>query len=101
MKNFINKNLIDIDNLLDKSLDAIGQQHLKENCMNYYQHCTFSLSLSYYFLKGLYGSVVHAFIPSYMKTSSTDNIKIIKEKLDISMCDKSETEKDNLIFSKE
>ena len=45
---------IDFENKLVSYIENFtGQKHLKQNCMDYIEHCTFSLSLSYYFLSVL------------------------------------------------
>ena len=57
--------------------------HPKNVCMTYWFHFKLSLGLSYLFLKGSAGALIHAFIPDTLVTSSTDIsnqiTKILKE----------------------
>ena len=54
--------------LLDKN------NHLKNVCMSYYQHFCFSSKLGFYLLLGSVKAFVHAVIPMYCTTSTSDLI---------------------------
>ena len=56
-------------------------KHLTKVNMTYYEHMKFSLSLSSQFALSSLQAFIHAFYPDIFITSSTDNIKIIKNKL--------------------
>ena len=47
-------------------------EHLQENNTNYIEHMTFSLFLSSSLFVGAFKSLIHSFIPSLFKTSTTD-----------------------------
>ena len=56
-------------------------QHLKDVDMTYGQHLLFSLSLSKIFLESSVKAIIHAFLPDVYITSSTDNIKLLQNKM--------------------
>ena len=47
-------------------------KHPSEVCMTYLEHMTLSLSLSRIFCIGSIKAIVHAFLPDYYVTSSTN-----------------------------
>jgi hypothetical protein len=76
-------------------MDSTFFQHPREVCMNYLEHCLFSLSLAKLLGIGTLKAFVHAFFPGYFITSTSELVKEIKEELDNSGCvneKKSETE---------
>ena len=50
-------------------------QHLQDVCLSYYEHMCFSLYLSKEFFLSSVQAVVHAFIPSFYVTSSSDMVE--------------------------
>tara|TARA_B100001248_G_scaffold12924_2_gene8513 strand:- start:619 stop:903 length:285 start_codon:yes stop_codon:yes gene_type:complete len=64
--------------------------HPKEVCMNYYTHFTFSLKLSIVLLTASGKAFVHAIIPSYYITSTSDTIAYIDNEIKTNGCGKSE-----------
>ena len=56
-------------------------QHLKDIDMTYGKHLLFSLSLSKIFLESSIKAIIHAFLPDVYITSSTDNIKLLQNKM--------------------
>jgi len=56
--------------------------------MSYFEHMRFSLEMSYYMGKGCLCALVHAFVPSYFITTTTDINNYIKNRLDNSGCRK-------------
>lgn len=61
-------------------------QHPQKVCMSYFQHCFFSLKLARYFMVGTFKAIVHAFIPSFYITSSSDMIEDVKEEFENAGC---------------
>lgn len=77
-------------------MDSTFFQHPREVCMNYLEHCLFSLSLAKLLGIGTLKAFVHAFVPGYFITSTSELIEDIKTELDNSGCankKKSETDK--------
>jgi len=60
---------------------TINSPHLKENNMTYTEHCKFSLSLTYKFVKGSCCGLIHSFFPNVMQTSSSDLSNDIKNSI--------------------
>tara|TARA_Y100000992_G_scaffold168686_1_gene113310 strand:+ start:6376 stop:6588 length:213 start_codon:yes stop_codon:yes gene_type:complete len=50
-------------------------KHLKEKKVGYFTHCIVSLNISKSFIIGGIKAFIHAFIPFWYTTSSTDCIK--------------------------
>ena len=61
-------------------------QHPQNVCMSYFQHCFFSLKLARYFIVGTFKAIVHAFIPSFYITSSSDMIEDVKNEISNAGC---------------
>jgi len=59
----------------------LESQHLKDVDMTYWEHLRFSLSLSKIFLKASFKAIIHALLPDVYITSSTDNIKLLQNKM--------------------
>ena len=60
--------------------------HPSQVCMTYFQHCLFSLEMSYYFGVGSVKAIIHAFLPDYYITSTTDTVNYIQHRLKNSGC---------------
>ena len=56
--------------------------HPKQVCMTYTEHMKFSLGLSLDFAKSSGAAIIHAFLPDYYVTNSSDTIKNITEKME-------------------
>ena len=67
--------------LIVKNIFMLESQHLKDVDMTYWEHLQFSLSLSKIFLEASFKAIVHAFLPDVYITSSTDNIKLLQNKM--------------------
>tara|TARA_A100001015_G_C14756342_1_gene619634 strand:+ start:151 stop:414 length:264 start_codon:yes stop_codon:yes gene_type:complete len=67
-------------------MDSTFFQHPREVCMDYLEHCLFSLSLAKLLGIGTFKALVHAFFPGFFITSTSELIKEIKEELDNSGC---------------
>lgn len=67
-------------------------EHPIKNCMTYYKHCLFSLNFSKMMLIGSVQALIHAFIPEYYKTSTTDITNNIKTLLKNGGCNKTKDE---------
>ena len=59
----------------------LRSKHLEDVNMTYVEHMMFSLGLSQIFLVASVKAVIHAFIPDVLITSSTDYIKVLKDKM--------------------
>jgi len=59
----------------------LRSKHLEDVNMTYTEHMNFSLGLSKIFLVASVKAVIHAFIPDVLITSSTDYIKVLKDKM--------------------
>jgi len=59
----------------------LESQHLKDVDMTYGEHLQFSFSLSKIFLESSVKAIIHAFLPDVYITSSTDNIKLLQNKM--------------------
>ena len=67
--------------------------HPRTVCMDYITHTCFSLKMAYILANGAIKAVIHAFLPDYYVSSTTDVIKRIEKELEESGCrdsDKSE-----------
>ena len=64
--------------------------HPQKVCMTYLEHCSFSLSLSCYFMEASLKALIHSFFPNMFITSSSDHVTKIKELLENSGCRKEE-----------
>lgn len=62
-------------------MNCLQFDHLQNVCMNYYEHMSFSLYLSKEFLNASIKAVVHAFIPSFYITSSTETIQRLEHSM--------------------
>ena len=76
--------------LKNKIYEITCKTHLEENCMNYLEHCKFSLGISIHFICGFWGAVIHAFVPTLYTTSSSDTSKLIQNILKSAGCEKEE-----------
>jgi len=76
-------------------MDSTFFQHPREVCMNYLEHCLFSLSLAKLLGIGTLKAFVHAFFPGFFLTSTSELIEEIKRELDNSGCVK-ETPQQNV-----
>ena len=77
----------------DKVKDKITENflnHPKEVCMNYYSHFTFSFKLSIVLFLASIKAFIHAVIPSYCITSTSDTIKYIENEIKTNGCAKLE-----------
>ena len=66
--------------------------HPNKNCMTYYEHLCFSLNFSKIMFIGCIQSFIHAFLPDYYKTSTTDKTNKIQTLLKNGGCNKSNNE---------
>ena len=64
--------------------------HPQKVCMTYLEHCSFSLSLSCYFMDASIKALIHAFFPNLFVTSSSDYVKSINVLLETNGCRKEE-----------
>jgi hypothetical protein len=53
--------------------------HPAQVCMSYYQHFCFSMYLARRFAMGSVKAIIHAFLPDYFITSSSDLIEDIRQ----------------------
>ncbi len=56
-------------------------KHPSDVCMSYFEHCRFSLNLSFQFAYASFAALVHAFYPDVYVTHSTDTIHNIKKQM--------------------
>ena len=63
-------------------------KHPKNVCMTYYKHMKLSLNFSFILLKCSIFALIHAFLPDYFITSTTDYNRQIEELLKNSGCRK-------------
>lgn len=68
--NFLKKLKINIY----KGIDGFFFQHPREKNMSYLKHCLHSLTLSFNFTIAAFEAFVHALVPRFFETSSTDNL---------------------------
>ena len=61
-------------------------KHPAKVCMTYYQHCKFSLQISKLFAEASIKAVIHAFIPDWYITSTTDITNKIQKMLQEAGC---------------
>jgi hypothetical protein len=61
-------------------------QHLPQVCMNYKQHFLFSFRLSCLFLEASAKALIHAVIPDFYITSSSETVKKIDHLIKTSGC---------------
>ena len=66
--------------------------HPTKNCMTYFEHLLFSLNFSKLMVIGSVQALIHAFIPEYYKTSTTDITNKIQTLLKNGGCNKSKNE---------
>lgn len=71
-------------------MDSTFFQHPREVCMDYLEHFLFSLSLAKLLGIGTFKALVHAFVPGFFITSTSELIQEIKEELDNAGCVKVE-----------
>ncbi len=69
--------------------------HPDKVCMTYYKHLKLSLSFAYLMQKGAIKSFIHAFLPDYCITSTTDINEKITTLLKTNGCHKEEKHKKN------
>lgn len=60
--------------------------HPTQVCMTYFEHCQFSLHLGFLFAQASFKAVVHAFLPDWYITSTTDTVNLINDKLKKAGC---------------
>lgn len=61
-------------------------QHLRDNCMSYYEHFIFSFTLGINFLLAAGASFAHALIPSLYTTYASDTVRDLSRRLKNSGC---------------
>jgi len=61
-------------------------KHPSQVCMTYYQHLLFALEMSYHLGMGAVKSLVHAFLPDYYISSTTDTLSHVQLRLSQSGC---------------
>jgi len=71
--------------------------HPKKVCMTYLSHFQFSSKLSVLFLIASFKAFVHAVIPDIYITSSSDSVNEIKELIETSGCNRSQSDNDSYI----
>lgn len=62
-----------------KKLDEMFLKHPREKNVSYIKHLCVSMSLSVYFLTASIQAFIHALVPCYFETSSSDFIKILED----------------------
>lgn len=62
-----------------KKIDEIFLKHPREKNVSYFQHLCVSMSLSVYFFTSSIQAFVHALVPCYFETSSSDTIRILDD----------------------
>ena len=67
-------------------------EHPQKVCMNYLSHMKFSLNLSHKLFIASGKAFIHALIPSWYITSSSDFSEYLKNELENSGCNKKEKE---------
>ncbi len=65
-------------------------RHPSKVCMSYLEHCKFSLGLSYSLGIGCIKAFIHALLPDYYITSTSDLVVEIQEKIEKAGCKKNE-----------
>lgn len=60
--------------------------HPRNVCTSYAQHMWFSLEMSYHFALGSIKAIIHALLPDYYVTSTTDTSLYIQQRLEESGC---------------
>ena len=60
--------------------------HPSNVCMSYAQHFAFALEMAWYLGTGCLKSILHAFLPDYWVTSTTDTVDRIQRRLQESGC---------------
>lgn len=56
-------------------MNTLFLQHPKEHNVSYFKHFKISMNLSYLFCKASLKACIHAFIPYFYTTSSTDALE--------------------------
>lgn len=69
-----------------ETLFSLVLEHPRDVCMTYIEHMRFSLSLAYTFALATVKAVVHAFVPGWYITSTSDCVEEIQERLRESGC---------------
>ena len=62
--------------------------HVDDNCMNYAEHTILSLTLSSKLFIGSIKAFIHAFIPNFYKTSSSDVVNELQNIINNAGCHK-------------
>ena len=62
--------------------------HPNENCMSYIEHSILSLNLSSTLFIGSIKALIHAFIPNFYKTSSSDVVNELQNIINNAGCHK-------------
>ena len=65
-------------------------KHPSNVCMTYFEHCMFSLKLSFMLGVGSFKAIIHALFPDYYITSTSDLVKKINYEIENSGCNKKE-----------
>ena len=68
-------------------------KHPKKVCMDYQTHAKFSLQMAYLFTQGALKAVVHAFLPDFYVTSTSDLVNEVQQHLQDAGCRNEEEEK--------
>ena len=55
--------------------------HPQSVCLSYFEHCMFSLKLSYNFFNAGFKAIIHAFIPNLYITSSSNTVDYLKKEM--------------------
>lgn len=63
-------------------------KHPKSVCMTYIEHFKFSFFLSYMLALGSFKALIHAILPDFYITSSSDLVEELKFKIENSGCKK-------------
>ena len=62
--------------------------HADENCMSYIEHAMLSMNLSSKLFIGSIKALIHAFIPNFYKTSSSDVVNELQNIINNAGCHK-------------
>ena len=60
--------------------------HPNSVCMSYFRHMRLSLFFSWNMFKGSFTALVHAFIPSFFITNTSDTTRLLSDTLKSSGC---------------
>lgn len=69
--NYLNQTVDNYKNMLINITKKL-YEHPQSVCMDYKQHCMFSLTLAHLHLYGVFVSTTHAFFPWIYSTAATD-----------------------------